>query len=201
MEGNTALNLAEAREFLGVSEKTLRNYCKAGKLPFHQERNLRGVMEYRFRLADLEAYLQQRGNAGRNDGKVRGAQGNGGVANPEIANVISSDVPAFSVQSGSVSGAGQAAHRRQYTNSSEAEDVAASGNGTQAPGVALGAGAAVYADQLIAHLRQEVDFLKEQLQEKDRQMASKDRQLERQLERISNLNETLATLAQDVLKR
>ncbi len=62
MNTREILNLVQAHAYLGVSEKTLRNYCKAGKVPFHHEKNNRGVMEYRFRRQDLDDLLQRRNN-------------------------------------------------------------------------------------------------------------------------------------------
>lgn len=64
MNTREILNLVQAHAYLGVSEKTLRNYCKAGKVPFHHEKNERGVMEYRFRRQDLDDLLERRKNSG-----------------------------------------------------------------------------------------------------------------------------------------
>lgn len=60
MNSKEIFNLAQSHAYLGVSEKTLRNYCKAGKVPFHHEKNERGVMEYRFRRQDLDDLLERR---------------------------------------------------------------------------------------------------------------------------------------------
>lgn len=65
MDSARTLTLAEAHAFLGVSEKTLRNWCKAQRVPYHRVRNERGVLEYRFKAQDLEAF--QRGKAGKTD--------------------------------------------------------------------------------------------------------------------------------------
>lgn len=64
MNTNVILNLAQAHAYLGVSEKTLRNYCKARKISFHHEKNDRGVMEYRFRRQDLDDLLERRKSFG-----------------------------------------------------------------------------------------------------------------------------------------
>ena len=95
MNGNEILNLSQARKFLGVSEKTLRNYCKAGKVPFHHEKNERGVMEYRFRREDLEVLSERRKLAlnepkskinygGRTGSDKAGMNTNDGIPSTEI---------------------------------------------------------------------------------------------------------------------
>lgn len=57
MDPTQTLTLAEAFAFLGVSEKTLRNWCKAQRVPYTRVRNERGVLEYRFKAQDLEALV------------------------------------------------------------------------------------------------------------------------------------------------
>lgn len=196
MASVSVLNLAQAREFLGVSEKTLRNYCKAGKIPFHHEKNLRGVMEYRFRTADLEEFARRRDSAKA-----------GGVAATD-AGVPACDTPLSNVgkQTSELPGRGRETASRQYGETWSAERASLSGG---EPGNApspeslqpvsssqplRGEDCLHWARQLVQHLQEEVLFLKEQLQERDRQIAAKDRQLERQLERSSALNESLAAM-------
>jgi hypothetical protein len=58
MNPSRTLTLAEAFAFLGVSEKTLRNWCKAQRVPYTRVRNERGVLEYRFKAKDLESLSQ-----------------------------------------------------------------------------------------------------------------------------------------------
>jgi len=166
MSTRDILTLSEAHEFLGVSEKTLRNYCKAGKLPFHHEKNLRGVMEYRFRKADLEDFARRR-------------QAFGQRQRPEFPDFREEAQPPKSTSDDHFANVGKSQTQPLYNDfpaSSPPEEES-------------------WGRQLVRQLQEEVLFLKEQLQERDRQIAAKDRQLERQLERSSSLNEQLASLA------
>lgn len=176
MTTDAVLNLNQAREFLGVSEKTLRNYCKAGKLAFHHEKNLRGVMEYRFRQADLLDFLARKAPAsntaqgaekGMNTGREPAPLTNDGKS-------LVHDVAVAASQTSPAPGTVSVGQPPQYDVWSQYSELGR---------------------QLVTQLQAEVLFLKEQLQEKDRQIAMKDKQLERHMERISTLNEHLASLA------
>lgn len=169
------MTLAQAHQFLGVSEKTLRNYCKAEKLPFHYEKNMRGVMEYRFRKADLMAFIEQR------------AAGSGAIT------------PGRPLRPSALSYASALAERDTDVVNSQASGLPVS---YQRASRALDGERAPETErtrQFIEHLQTELSFLKEQLQEKDRQIAAKDKQLERQSERISDLSATMAEIARAAL--
>ncbi len=164
MSDSEIFNLPQAHAYLGVSEKTLRNYCKAGKIPFHHEKNERGVMEYRFRRQDLDS-LKQRRDSSTNHPKSK--EKRRGVANVGI--------PKDSTNDGNSSMA--------MTPESDSRI------------------ATLYHEILLRQLQEENAFLKELLIEKEKQIAAKDRHIERQLERVSNLTESLATLANALLTK
>lgn len=176
MKADAVLNLNQAREYLGVSEKTLRNYCKAGKLAFHHEKNLRGVMEYRFRRADLDDFLAHKAAV---PGTVQSSaeRPDAGKGTAPLANdgkfLLQKDAPA------------------QIQAQPDSSGPAA----PEPPLPDAWSHCGELGRQLVEQLQAEVLFLKEQLQEKDRQIAMKDKQLERHMERISTLNEHLANLA------
>jgi len=206
MKADAALNLNQAREYLGVSEKTLRNYCKASKIAFHHEKNLRGVMEYRFRKADLDDFLTRKAQPSCSAGK-RAERPDARKGAESLAN---DGKPVFL---GDTSAAGKTPQTLTATSATTATTDAIGAIGAIGAIDAIGATAPTEATsrqlhaaeawnqcselgrQLVAQLQAEVLFLKEQLQEKDRQIALKDKQLERHMERISTLNEHLSSLA------
>lgn len=161
MPSTDSFTLAQARKILKVSDKTLRNYCKSGKINFHQVRNERGVLEYRFTERDLENF---KNNARKRVKIVRSQE----EKQPH-------DTPLHSTIA-----------------SNNHDNITSKTHRTPAPG---------RQDHLISQLQEENAFLKELLMEKERQLAAKDRQIEKQLERISAMNETLASLAQNMLKQ
>ncbi len=186
MDDAHILNLAQARQLLGVSEKTLRNYCKGGKLAFQQERNLRGVLEYRFRKADVLALLDLRTRH----------QGHSAAPTPPPPKqapppVLKQPAPDSPAEPEAKRPTAPAPRKPVPAPPLPVEPV---------PSSAATPPERDYAALLIEQLQRESEFLKEQVQEKDRQLAAKDRQLERQLERINNLNETLAELARSLIK-
>lgn len=182
------LNLAQAHEFLGVSEKTLRNYCKAGKVPFHHEKNLRGVLEYRFRLADLQSFAQTRARRVPGSPLLSAAS----LATPPDGGNTSEKSFQADASVTTSSDDPLPGSARETTSppplSSDPVKVRPASSWPE-PGL--------WAQQLVEQLQAEVTFLKEQLQEKERQLTVKDRQLERQLERMAALNETLAALVRE----
>ncbi len=172
MESTATLTLAQAYAFLGVSEKSLRNYCKARKLPFQRVKNARGVWEYRFDPQALAAFKARRAPA----------TPTGQDKQPDV----------------------------HGTDAGMYAGIANSTIGTTTPGEHAGhiippdtgtVPESPFRDALLRQLLTENAFLREQLVERDRQLALKDRQIERQLERMSGLNDSLTALAQDLLKR
>ncbi len=184
MATNESCTLNEAREVLGVSEKTMRNYCKSNKIPFFKERNIRGVLEYRFRRADLLFFLQQR-STGKSSGKLLESL-------PEeqpIDNALTSN--ADQMLPNKKTGKNEKKDGRDMENFS-----------------AVDAGILHQYSQdntchaaLLTQLKQENAFLKELLLEKEKQLTAKDSQLERCVEKISSLSDTLALITRESLTK
>ncbi len=184
MTTNETCTLNEARELLGVSEKTIRNYCKSNKIPFFKERNIRGVLEYRFRREDLLFFLQQH-STGKHSGKYN-----------ELfpVNIVDDNI-VLPLNKPSLPGKTQKNETEISRKKLEKSSDEHTGNFNDC-----------FLDKdlhaaLLSQLKQENAFLKELLLEKEKQLATKDTQLERCMDKISALSETLALITRESLTK
>lgn len=184
MTNTATCSLNDAREILGVSEKTMRNYCKANKIPFFKERNLRGVMEYRFRHEDLISFLRQR-STGKKTPQDKDSLPVDGTEEITRTLLNKSATPVKESEENK-----QIVGRHSETLN---KLLAGAHSGTEGHNFQLA---------LLTQLIQENAFLKELLLEKEKQLNAKDSQLERYVEKISALSEMLATSArQNVVEK
>ncbi len=183
MTDQDTCSLIDAREILGVSEKTMRNYCKANKIPFFKERNIRGVMEYRFRREDLMFFLRQ-----RSTGKKSATAD---ISFPAEVPEKNSQVLQENLQT-----LEKEVERKKQRVGTDSEILQ-----SKLSGMPADVQDRDFQVVLLTQLIQENSFLKELLLEKEKQLRAKDSQLERSLDKIDHLSETLADIARQSLSK